>query len=136
MSDMTKNTIFAGGMILGFVCVLAGLLVMTHDAEAGGIYSPITFYRDVSVSNIGAVTGIGVDTSGTNGFYTNGAYTNYYRVSGTNNDGRIPLSAVTSAIFTGSSSNSNSVTVSWAPRTGVRSYVVERSFDNATWTGA
>ena len=117
-----------GLLILGFT-LFGGLGAF----GAAGTYSKTVFYNDVSVGTWQAVSNVSA-TRSTGGSYTTGAYTNYWRVNGTNLQGRLPVSGVVTSSWVGSTNLSNSVVVSWSPRDGVMKYVVERSQDGTTWT--
>lgn len=108
---------------------------MAAAAIAGGIYGKTVFYDDVSVGSWNAISNVAWST-GSGGTYTNPiAYTNYYRLCGTNLKGRIPLSTNVVAIFEGGTNGTNSVRLAWPRYNGVAAYVLDRSYNaGATWT--
>lgn len=113
---------------------LAGLAVAQHS------YGPSVYYDQLSAgtwTNVAGLSSNALYSSG--GTYTNGVYTNHYRVSYTNIRGRGP-GASWKIVFTGntngnSAHGTNAVNISWAAKGGAASYIVEKSHDaGATWT--
>lgn len=125
-------------LIGAIICFLiAGLLVcvayIAYSAPGPGTYSRTIFYNDVYVSNYSAMANVGgYATDG--GHYTNGAFTNFYRVNATNSRGRLPISSVATVTGAGATNTNNAVVVTWNRADGIRRYVVEYSSDNVNWT--
>jgi hypothetical protein len=118
--------------ILIILAVLAAITGLGNAAS--GVYSKTVFYNDVSV---GSWTAMGAPSVsyGTNGAYAAGGHTNYWRLNGTNLQGRLPVSQVYTSIWTNAVlASSNSTLLAWAPKDGILGYVVEKSVDNLTWT--
>lgn len=119
-----------------FVAVVAFLAFGPRPpaAGAGEVYSSVTFVGDVHTSSWSAVEGItyAVTNGGT---YTNVAtVTNYYRLSGTNIGGRIPLSTNIIVAIT-QSPTTNAIRLSWTRKGGIDRHVIEKSHDlGVTWT--
>ena len=116
-------------MFLAFV--LVALFARTGAAQ---FYSDVTFVGSVRTGSYHAI--IGIASAGTNGgYYTNPVtLTNYYRMSGTNGDGRIPLSTNVIVTFTGGT-NTNAVILAWTRSPGINRQVIEKSYDlGGTWT--
>ena len=112
----------------------AALALFATLASAKTEYDPITFKGAVSVGGWDAISNLTYITT-TGGNYTNGAYTNTYRVSGTNWLGRIPMSSNITVTATGSSNAANMVRLFWDRYDGIRRYAVDRSYDaGVTWT--
>ena len=114
--------------------ISAAMISAALTSVRAEIYGPTIFMGDVSV---GAWTAISnVQFAVTNGgAFTNGVYTNYYRLSGTNLTGRIPGSTNVVVVWTGAADSNNAVTLSWPRKAGIASHVIERSLDaGATWT--
>ena len=121
---MKKNNKY---IVMGLVFLLAGFCF------AGGVFSPVRFYRTVSTGTWTPISSIiGVSTNG--GIYTNGSYTLYYRVNGTNQLGQLPVSGTLTNTFTAHVTLTNAVKVGWEAKDGVDVYVVERSTDQISWT--
>lgn len=117
------------------LCALCGLLFPLLCSSAGpGIYSRTVFYGDVSVGSWAAMTNLrSYCTSG--GAYTNGAVTNYYRLSATNRLGRLPLSTNVIVVCPGvtNGSGTNAIALTWARYDGISSYVIEVSTNAGTY---
>ena len=116
---------------------LVGLfLALSGPVIAATIYGPTVFMDDVSLGTWSAIDTADVSiATTTGGTWTNAtAYTNYYRICGTNAKGRLPASDVLSITFTGNTNTTNAVAISWERYDGIRSYVIEYSADNASWT--
>ena len=78
--------------ILTIASVLAAF-GLAGIAFAGRVNSTTEFMRDVSVGTWSAIGGI-TNSYTSGGTYTNGVYTNSYRIYGTNDLGRTPTGAV------------------------------------------
>lgn len=116
------------------LCV--ALAALPRDARAGKIYGSTTFMGPVSVGAWSAIpTSTVVVAQVPGGLWTNAvAYTNWYRLTGTNAAGRLPVTAAIRVAWTGST-NASAVRLSWPRYDGLSAYVVERSYDaGATWT--
>jgi hypothetical protein len=119
-----------------FTCTLL-LAAAACRAFGGGVYSETTFYRDVSEGVWAAPSGFQIShyTNTAAGTYTNGATTIYYRLSASvSTNERTPISSVLTAAWYGTNTASNVVVLAWDKSDAAVSYVVERSYDNATWT--
>jgi len=112
------------------------LILLGISARGAGTYGPTVFYGDVSVGTYLAVTNIvGCSvTNTTSGHWTNGNYSLYYRINGTNYKGRLPVSGVTNIAFTGSVTGTNLIDVTWKYVDGVIKHIVERSEDGINFT--
>jgi len=130
---MKKHNVENLFLVLGFIVIFitaAGISLAVNIK--GGHHSPIVYLRNVSVASYTAVSNVTISlTNG--GTFTNGSFTFFYRVNGTNSGGRLPISAVVTQSFTGST-NTNAVVISWENKDGVRRYVVERSEDGINFT--
>lgn len=103
-------------------------------SRSSDLYGPVVFFGNVSTGTYSAVDGIAVATT-IGGIYTNGVYTNYYRLSATNAAGRIPTSTNIVVTFTGNTNSTNAVLISWTRAPGIYNHVIERSHDQgSTWT--
>jgi hypothetical protein len=116
------------------LCALCILLFNSRSYSAI-VYGPTIYKGDVSVGSWVAHTNITAATT-SGGAYTNAAgYTNYYRFSGTNPLGRIPLTSNIVVSFVGSTNATNAVLLTWRYYAGLTSNIIERSYDaGATWT--
>ena len=113
-------------IVLVCVCAAAG-----YAAQEAG---KTKFFDDVSLGTWSAMSNIthGFTTGGT---YTNGIYTNYYRVCATNAKGRLPVSTNVFFTWTGSATTSNAVSLAWSKKLGAQKYVIMRSRNaGSTWT--
>jgi len=110
------------------------MALMAGSAFGGINYGKTRFMDDVDVGTWSEMSDMSVAfTNG--GTYTNGMYTNYYRISGTNLLGRIPLSSNLVCSAYGVTNASNAVMISWERYDGVSKYIIERSLDaGTTWT--
>lgn len=109
-------------------------LFLLPAAHAATLYGRTQFRDDVSVGAWSAISSASITTTN-GGTYTNGVYTNYYRITATNYNGRIPLSTNLSLTFSGATNHTNAVFLSWTRYEGITRYVVERSYDaGTTWT--
>jgi hypothetical protein len=127
---MMKRTI-----TLAFLSMLALTLGVVWIAHGGGIHSTVEFYRDVSVGEYQAMSGVVVYvTNSTGGSLTNGWHTNYFRVGGTNRLGRTPVGATFTNIAFGTTNLSNSIVLNWELQDGIETPVVQWSADDTTWT--
>jgi len=125
---MTKTVLF-----LIAILVAASAWMLGDFAEAR-TYGRTVFMDDVSVGTWSAISNVSSATT-TGGTYTNGTYTNYYRFSGTNIKGRLPLSTNLVVTFVGNTNSTNAVIVYWPSYGGLMQYVVERSYDaGSTWS--
>lgn len=113
------------------VCLLGCVIfaALATAVRGGGSYRPTEIYNSMSIGTWTSVLNV-AHSFGTVGIYTNGARTNWYRISGTNDLGRLATGGVHTVSWTGTTNQSNSVTLSWAPIDGVRAYIIERSIDN------
>jgi len=111
----------------------AGLLMaLCSTARAGKIYGPVEFMGNVSMGSwTDTVSGISI-TATTGGTYSNGVYTNFYRIFATNSLGRLPATTNMSFAWTGSTNSSNAVVISWARFEGISTYVIEKSNDGGS----
>jgi hypothetical protein len=123
--------------------VVGLLLAICLSAQAGKIYGPVEFMGNVSMGSwTNTVPGISLSTTNGGAYttYTNGVYTNFYRMFATNNLGRIPVSAPVSLSWTGSTNTSNAVVIAWSRLDGISTYVIEKSYDAGStftnWTTA
>jgi len=131
---MKKHNIENLFMILGFTVIFAAAAGITYGLNVkGGRHSPIVYFRDVAISNYTAISNVTISlTNG--GTFTNGSFTFFYRVNGTNSAGRMPVSAIVTQSFTGDATNTNAVVITWESKDGIRRYVVERSEDGINFT--
>jgi hypothetical protein len=116
--------------------ICAILLLLSGSVFAGDVYSPQTFYADVAVGSFTAASNLTVQSglSG-GGLYTNGWYTNYFRINGydTNRGFRLPISSVTTSVWYGAETN-NWLSFAWRRKTGVSHNVIERSENGVDFT--
>lgn len=105
--------------------IVALAAILTACGSFGQEYAKKIHYADIELRAWTAVSNL-TATLNTNGAMTGARY---YRVSATNLAGRIPATAMTNLTCA-----TNGVTLQWKRRDGLMSYVVERSFDNTTWT--
>jgi len=108
------------------------------SSYGGTEYGKTVFMDDVSVGSYIAPTNLSFATT-TGGTYTNGAVTNYYRMSATNLLGKVPTSTNLIATFTGNTNSgilaTNAVAISWDYYSGAKRMILERSTDlGVTWT--
>jgi hypothetical protein len=99
------------------------------------VWSDTTFVGSVYTGCYSAISGLTIATTN-GGYWTNTAvtYTNYYRLSGTNVAGRLPLST-NLAIVWKPGTGTNAVKITWLRPGGVNRTVIEKSYDaGATWT--
>jgi hypothetical protein len=120
----------AGAIIVTVFCLWLALIGV---AVAGRFYSSVTFMRDVQVGSWLSITNVSAQNFTTGGTYTNGIYTNWYRINGTNRDGRLPVSLSTNVIWTGTTNQSNAVIVTWLQNGGINNYIIERSTNGTLW---
>jgi len=100
---------------------------------AGHVYDETYFYRDVHVGTFQAISNITVGFTNGGTWATGTNHVVYYRLSGTNGAGRIPVSAVVTADWT-ATAESNAVVLRWHRYDGIWAVVIERSFDATNWT--
>lgn len=105
--------------------------VLTASAQ---FYSDVTFVGSVHTGSYQAISGISVGTTN-GGYYTNGgARTSTYRLCGTNENGRIPLSTNIVKTWT-PGTGTNAIVLAWTRSPGINRHVVEKSYDlGVTWT--
>ena len=119
-------TLAIGIILMGSLCV--------YPCWGASVFGKIRFLDEIILGRWCSISNITL-AAGSGGTYTNGTYTNYYRISGTNNQGRLPVSTNCSIVLTGTTNASNAVVMTWPRYDGVRRYVIERSYDaGATWT--
>jgi hypothetical protein len=120
-------------LIVGGVAVAvlwASFLV--YRTQAGDVYGKAVFYRDITMGSWDAISNITQATTG-GGSYSN-AVTNYYRWSGTNRAGRLPVSSNIIVAINGAA-GTNAALFTWPYYDGLRNYVLELSTDaGSTWT--
>lgn len=98
--------------------VIAMLIALAAPALAGTEYGKTTFYGDVGVGTYTNPTYLG-SAWVANGVYSNAvAYTNVYRITGTNRLGRTPYGTNVTLTWTGSATT-NGVTLYWKQAGGV-----------------
>lgn len=100
---------------------------------AGALHSPLDFFRDVSVQSYTAIENISIKVTN-GGTFTNGTFTNFYRVNATSLVGRLPTSVIVSVIFKGNTNTSNAVFLSWSKKAGLRRYIIEFATNTANFT--
>jgi len=109
-------------------------LLCAGTAFGGAIYGPVEFLGDVSVGSWTNVADAWASWT-TGGVYTNGAYTNYYRLTCTNEYGRTPTTTNMCWTWSGTADASNALVIAWQLPRGVDGLLVERSLDGGTtWT--
>lgn len=114
--------------------LLSTLILLAFNTHSmSEIWSDVTFVGDVSTQTWAAIAPISVTTTN-GGTYTNGTWTNSYRISATNWGGRIPLSTNVVVVRVANAATS-AVVLRWPAHGGISRYVVERSYDaGTTWT--
>jgi hypothetical protein len=117
-----------------FCAIALIMLAGAGAAVAGKITGKTVFMDDVSLGSWGAIT-TGTAAATTGGYYTS-LVTNWYRLSGTNFKGRLPVSSDITLVVSGNTNGTtNAVQLAFEPYAGVESYVVVKSFDaGSTWT--
>lgn len=115
---------------------ILGLSLLVLGLQAANHYGPTVFYGDVSTGSLtNAPTPMAIEATVSGGSYTNGTYTNYYRLAGTNLLGRIASSTNLVVSWTGAAESNNAVRLSWIRYDGIAAMVIERSHDaGSTWT--
>jgi hypothetical protein len=111
---------------LAFILVAAWAMV----AAAGTFYDRTFFYNDVALGTwVGPTNFTAAPTTG--GAWTNGTSW-WYRIAGTNTDGRTPWT--TGAVTIAGGDYSNAVALGWRRLDGVMGYLIQRSFNGTVWT--
>ena len=120
-------------IIMKKILYLTAISLTAGIVWAAGTYSKTVFYDDVSVGTWTAAGPL-TATYTTGGTYTNGAYTNYYRLNGTNLQGRLPNSTVFTNSWTGTTNASNAVVLHWPRKDGPQQWVIETSTNGVQFT--
>jgi hypothetical protein len=133
----------AAGRMLGvgrwafslFVFLQVSGLILHPSCATAQVFSDADFRGDVSTSSWSCVSNVTIGTT-TGGYYTSGTLTNYYRLSGTNQAGRIPLATNVYIVFTGNTNGTtNAVFLTWTRKPGIAQHIIEKSFDQGgSWS--
>lgn len=111
-------------------CLVAAAVVLSSVAIvlAGKKLGRTVFFDDVSVGSWTSITNHSAQIVN-GGTFTTGTFTYQYRLSGTNFKGRLPLTSVIAANWTGSAT-SNAVKLTWDRYDGIATLIILRSIDN------
>lgn len=112
---------------IGTLLVAGGCVALATSFDG-----PVRFMGDVSVGSWSALTGLSL-SRGSGGSWTNAPVTNWYRVSGTNVLGRLPVSSNLVGTLPGNAATS-SITLRWPRLMSVQRWVIERTTPGAGWT--